>query len=534
MVIMKDSDFCEKYKVNSVTSMYYERIVIILIDALRADFIPSILSNPDFNTSLPFTEGLIKNESAISFINKVHSPTVTMPRIITFNTGDVSNFMDAFTNLDASELKKDSLLHQAQLNNLKSVFYGDETWLKLFPDLFIRSEGTHSFFVSDYQEVDINVTRHLNLEFSKKDWNIMILHYLGVDHIGHAFGPYSNLLPSKLKEMDEVIELIYNNLKNKSKMQSMIVICGDHGMNNGGNHGGITESELLTPLIFINTNSSVFQTNSKRKKIDQVDFAPTMSTLLSIPIPINSYGNIIPDVLQFSGFTPQQILDAAYVNIWQLLLVHKSVFYAKSDVYIERLRNILKNHFESYLNVSESYDFSNDDYKFILKLYMDLLFDMKQDLLANITGYNVFQIIVALIAMWVSLLFAIISYLITQKENDFCNLYLNFKSSNMKKQIFIALSVIGIFCLTDVTNIIQTYAIFYGVILILYLGIEKSLFNRSSILEELRRTFAYITNDFKFNASSTVEVISTTCRILYSMFALTTYSFLPSTCSTRV
>lgn len=40
------------------------------------------------------------------------------------------------------------------------VQYGDDTWLKLFPDFFVRAEGTTSFFVADYTEVDNNVTRH--------------------------------------------------------------------------------------------------------------------------------------------------------------------------------------------------------------------------------------------------------------------------------------------------------------------------------------------------------------------------------------
>jgi hypothetical protein len=32
--------------------------------------------------------------------------------------------------------------------NHKLVMYGDDTWLKLFPGTFHRSEGTTSFFVS--------------------------------------------------------------------------------------------------------------------------------------------------------------------------------------------------------------------------------------------------------------------------------------------------------------------------------------------------------------------------------------------------
>lgn len=88
--------------------------------------------------------------------------------------------------------------------------YGDDTWLKLFPDTFSRADGTTSFFVSvsdiclalriqgveshvpecqDFTEVDNNVTRHVSAELDQSDWNGMFMHYLGLDHIGHKLGP---------------------------------------------------------------------------------------------------------------------------------------------------------------------------------------------------------------------------------------------------------------------------------------------------------------------------------------------------------
>ena len=88
--------------------------------------------------------------------------------------------------------------------------YGDDTWLKLFPDTFLRVDGTSSFFVSvsccslkkciveiavlriscqDFTEVDDNVTRNIHSELQRNDWNGMIMHYLGLDHIGHKSGP---------------------------------------------------------------------------------------------------------------------------------------------------------------------------------------------------------------------------------------------------------------------------------------------------------------------------------------------------------
>ena len=51
-------------------------------------------------------------------------------------------------------------LLQLKLAGKRIVQYGDDTWIKLFPGAFLRAEGTSSFFVADYTEVDNNVTRH--------------------------------------------------------------------------------------------------------------------------------------------------------------------------------------------------------------------------------------------------------------------------------------------------------------------------------------------------------------------------------------
>lgn len=41
----------------------------------------------------------------------------------------------------------------------------------------------------------------------------MILHYLGIDHIGHVYGPFSPLITTKLKEMDNVIAKIHSKVQ---------------------------------------------------------------------------------------------------------------------------------------------------------------------------------------------------------------------------------------------------------------------------------------------------------------------------------
>ena len=63
----------------------------------------------------------------------------------------------------------------------------------------IPFQGTTSFYVNDYTIVDENVTRHLDAELTTRDWDALILHYLGLDHIGHTVGPHSALVLPKLE-----------------------------------------------------------------------------------------------------------------------------------------------------------------------------------------------------------------------------------------------------------------------------------------------------------------------------------------------
>jgi ethanolaminephosphotransferase len=46
------------------------------------------------------------------------------------------------------------------------------------------------FCCKDTVEVDNNVTRNLWPELTKFDWDVMILHYLGLDHAGHLRGSH--------------------------------------------------------------------------------------------------------------------------------------------------------------------------------------------------------------------------------------------------------------------------------------------------------------------------------------------------------
>ena len=81
-----------------------------------------------------------------------------MPRVKAITTGSIPSFVDVILNFAESDTTstlgtQDTWLAQVKAKDFdngkgKLVMYGDDTWLKLFPNVFERADGTSSFFVS--------------------------------------------------------------------------------------------------------------------------------------------------------------------------------------------------------------------------------------------------------------------------------------------------------------------------------------------------------------------------------------------------
>lgn len=281
----------------------FNKVVIMVVDALRSDFVFSE------DSQMKFVHGLLKEGSALGFTAYSNPPTVTLPRLKGITTGSTPNFLDAVLNVveeDSSSTlaNQDSWITQLKRSGKRIHMYGDDTWMKLFPSIFDRSEGTSSFFVSDFTEVDANVTRHLGKELEEQQWDCLILHYLGLDHIGHKGGPKSIFMPPKQREMDSIVENIYSEIPE----DTLFILLGDHGMNDLGNHGGSSDGETSAALVFISRKlqklglkSDVPKPNRDDfkflNKVQQIDLVPTICNLLHLPIPRNNLGIMIREFL---------------------------------------------------------------------------------------------------------------------------------------------------------------------------------------------------------------------------------------------
>ena len=194
---------------------------------------------------------------------------------------------------------------------------GDDTWLQVFPTSFEPSmlHDYPSFNVEDLHTVDEGVIEHIFPLLKHEngiEWDFIIGHFLGVDHVGHRVGPEHSVMTAKLQQMDTVLREVVELLDN----ETLLVVMGDHGMNQQGDHGGDSELETSAALWFYSKSIPLSTSESgttspsimnmaafpgakvPHRSIPQIDLVPTLSLLLGLPIPFNNLGFVIPELFQ--------------------------------------------------------------------------------------------------------------------------------------------------------------------------------------------------------------------------------------------
>lgn len=135
------------------------------------------------------------------------------------------------------------------------------------------------------------------------------------------------MLP-KQQEMDGIVKQIYGAIESNKHLEStLFVLCGDHGMNDAGNHGGSSAGETSPALVFISPKLRELGSQSASPlpptddfrfydPVEQSDIAPTLAALLGFPIPQNNLGVFI------NHFLP----------LWESgVCLNTTCFYAKKD-----------------------------------------------------------------------------------------------------------------------------------------------------------------------------------------------------------
>ncbi|KAG0250824.1 mannose-ethanolamine phosphotransferase gpi13 [Mortierella polycephala] len=332
----------------------YKKAVVIVIDALRFDFVVphNDLSDneqePYYLNKLPVIHNLLQDQpdNTLVFQFVADPPTTTLQRLKALTTGTLPTIIDAGSNFASSALKEDNWLSQfeASRGQDRILFMGDDTWTGLFPNT-LTANNSHAFPSLDTHDLDTldnGVIKALApaLKDTSK-WDLLIAHFLGVDHCGHTYGPNDPHMERKLEQMNEQLEKVIASVSD----DTLVVIMGDHGMNGHGDHGGDSDDEVEAGLV-IYSKRKLFDASlldrfllkdmlqytkpvggNIYRKVTQIDLVPTLSLLLGLPIPFNNLGSVIPELF-LSAKNPDQaikdLLRAMRLNAAQVATYFKS------------------------------------------------------------------------------------------------------------------------------------------------------------------------------------------------------------------
>ncbi|GAV85690.1 Phosphodiest domain-containing protein [Cephalotus follicularis] len=299
------------------TKPVVDRVLIVVLDALRFDFVAPSSSFPEskpWMDRLKVLQRMASREGSSAQIFKAIAdpPTTSLQRLKGLTTGGLPTFIDVGHSFGAPAIVEDNLINQLVQNGKRVVMMGDDTWIQLFPQHFIKAYPYPSFNVKDLHTVDNGCIDHLLPSLYQEDWDVLIAHFLGLDHAGHIFGVNSIPMIEKLEQYDGILEKVIEVLRNKSgpgglHENTLLLVMGDHGQTLNGDHGGGTAEEVETSIFAMNFKKpphfspSDFDTcelnldeSISISSIQQLDFAVTVSALLGIPFPFGSIGRVDP------------------------------------------------------------------------------------------------------------------------------------------------------------------------------------------------------------------------------------------------
>ncbi|CDI73670.1 hypothetical protein, conserved [Eimeria praecox] len=279
------------------------------------------------SAALPSSNSWGGNRFTRLYIFEADPPTATTQRLTGLATGSMPSFFSVRETFSASAVNVDSLLQQLKAANKTSVAIGDDTWDRSFGHLLTRVHAFPSLNIQDLHTVDDGVSSQLPREIAKGDWTFLVGHVLGVDHVGHASVLDSNLMHKKLTEMNDMIKTTLKlilkhdfagSTVSTRPTRTLFLVFGDHGMTEGGSHGGGSSEEVGRTPTYLQNHGALRDSIGRRKvgsgssldaasptaalgygarRVRQVGLAPTLSLLLGLPIPFNSMGRIIADLV---------------------------------------------------------------------------------------------------------------------------------------------------------------------------------------------------------------------------------------------
>ena len=210
--------------------------------------------------------------------------TMTSAAVLSFGTGARGDFAQVVTNLSMSRTRQNDLFANARARGLRTALVGDRTWLDAFGDEgFDEAHPDATGLALDVDNSPEMFEEADKLLLRAEPPNLTVVHFLATDHFGHAFGTTDPRYLDMLKRFDARLEETLSRLSPRLT----VIILSDHGATATGAHGSDIWSVRQTPLLAFGPG---IRNDARGLAFEQVDVAPTVATLLGVPVPTEARG----------------------------------------------------------------------------------------------------------------------------------------------------------------------------------------------------------------------------------------------------
>ncbi|KAL1538605.1 GPI ethanolamine phosphate transferase 1 [Salvia divinorum] len=334
-----------------------KRLVLLVADGLRADK----FFEPDSNGSYraPFLRSVIKERGRWG-VSHARPPTESRPGHVSIIAGFYEDPSAVTKGWKANPVEFDSVFNRSRHTfafgspDIIPIFCGaleHSTW-NSYPHEY-EDFATDASFLDEWSLDQFKGLLNRSKEDVKlkqllqQDNLVVFLHLLGCDSNGHAHRPYSTIYLNNVRVVDQIAERVYDLVQNYFKDNSTaFVFTADHGMSDKGSHGDGHPSNTDTPLVawgagvrppvrtfenhhhentvrFVDDHVHDMPTPAdwglngiERQDVNQADIAPLMSTLVGLPCPVNSVGNL---PIEFVNLSKVDEVEAVLANTKQIL-----------------------------------------------------------------------------------------------------------------------------------------------------------------------------------------------------------------------
>ncbi len=258
-----------------------KKLVYMIADGLRYDYAidparaPNIARNMRDHTHGELIAGRI---------------TMTSAAVLAMATGQRGDFAEVITNLQAGRTRFDDVMNSARRAGLTTGLVGDIVWTQMVGSFEPQVHDDAAMSLEVDSSPQILAAAHALVEGGRLP-NVLVVHFVATDHLGHAYGPASERFAAFLRRFDSDLERLLEALP----ADATVMFMSDHGATDTGAHGSDIPLVRRSPFFAYGLG---IRGGIDLGVMDQVDIGPTVAALVGVRAPKHARGTVITQMLE--------------------------------------------------------------------------------------------------------------------------------------------------------------------------------------------------------------------------------------------